>query len=53
MKLEDIQRVDIGIAMYHFEASARELGISGHWSFHPPAFPLPDRRTEYEVSWEE
>jgi nitroreductase len=52
-KLEDIQRVDIGIAMCHFELAARELGIVGHWSFRPPVVSLPDRHTEYEVSWEE
>ena len=53
LKLEDIQRVDIGIAMCHFELAAQELGVSGRWSFRPPVLSLPDKLTEYEVSWEE
>jgi nitroreductase len=28
----DLQRVDMGIAMLHFEASARQLGLEGSWS---------------------
>lgn len=32
LALYDIQRNDIGIAMCHFELTARELGLAGHWS---------------------
>ena len=39
--------------MCHFELAARETGVSGHWSFRPPVVSLPDKNTEYEVSWEE
>jgi hypothetical protein len=28
----DLQRVDMGIAMCHFELTARELGLEGRWS---------------------
>jgi nitroreductase len=28
----DLQRVDIGIAMCHFELTARELGLEGRWA---------------------
>jgi nitroreductase len=27
----DIQKIDMGIAMLHFEAAAREAGLNGHW----------------------
>jgi nitroreductase len=31
LKVADLQRVDIGIAMSHFEISCNELGLNGHW----------------------
>jgi nitroreductase len=49
--IEDLQRVDCGIAMCHFEASARELGLAGRWVVDPPAIPLPDAHTEYAATW--
>ena len=27
----DLQRVDIGVAMCHFELTAREQGLAGEW----------------------
>jgi len=47
----DIQRVDMGIAMCHFELTARELGLPGKWACAEPAIPKPDELTEYTVSW--
>jgi hypothetical protein len=47
----DIQRVDAGIAMCHFELAARELGLSGAWENVRPEIPAPDRLIEYAVSW--
>ncbi len=49
----DLQRIDMGIAMCHFEVTAREMGLDGHWAAieSPPAEPLP-KRAEYVVSWE-
>jgi hypothetical protein len=42
LRLEDLQRADIGIAMCHFELSAREQGLTGAWTMRPPgAQPLP------------
>ncbi len=32
LPLYDIQRNDLGIAQCHFELSARELGLAGHWA---------------------
>lgn len=47
----DLQRIDMGIAMLHFELSAREAGLSGKW-VHCSDIPagLPERTT-YVVSW--
>lgn len=53
LKVADVQRIDMGIAMCHFELSARELGLSGHWSI---AGKHVARRVgplaEYVASWE-
>lgn len=47
----DLQRVDMGIAMCHFELAARELGLPGSWKITDPGIsPLPPM-TEYVVSW--
>jgi len=41
----------MGIAMSHFELTARELGLGGRWEKMPPSLsPLPER-TEYVRSW--
>lgn len=51
IKAVDLQRLDLGIAMSHFELTARELGLSGGWEARSPALgPLPER-TEYVQSW--
>ncbi len=50
--LADLQRVDMGIAMCHFELTCRESGLKGKWiKEEPPAIPLPEF-TEYVVTWE-
>jgi len=48
----DLQRVDIGIAMCHFEMTAKELGIDGKWLISDPEISTP-QGTEYVVSWVE
>jgi len=42
----DLQKIDMGIAMCHFELTAKELNLSGSWkaAVHP-------EETEYLVSW--
>lgn len=51
IKAVDLQRLDMGIAMSHFELTARELGLGGRWVNMPPSLdPLPER-TEYVQSW--
>jgi nitroreductase len=47
----DLQRIDMGIAMSHFELTADELGLDGRWQNHDPEIERPDELTEYTVSW--
>lgn len=42
-----MQRLDIGIAMYHFESVAEENGYSGNWLNQNPNIPLPDTNYKY------
>jgi len=46
----DIQKVDIGIAMCHFELTARELGISGNWCDMNRSIPCSNN-VEYIISY--
>ncbi len=47
----DMQRIDIGIAMCHFELTARQAGLTGQWKMQEPSIEKPDTRTEYSASW--
>ena len=49
--IADIQRLDMGIAMCHFELTSQELGLQGHWRCQEPAIERPDPMTEYTISW--
>ena len=49
----DLQRVDMGIAMCHFEMTANELGIEGKWVLSDPGNINIPQDTEYIVSWVE
>jgi len=51
LKTADLQRVDMGIAMCHFELTARERGLMGEWKVCDPNLPALDPLTEYTVSW--
>jgi hypothetical protein len=44
-----LQNVDMGIAMCHFELSARELGLKGDWHANDPQ--IKSGGMEYVVSW--
>ncbi|MGC9365114.1 MAG: nitroreductase family protein [Fidelibacterota bacterium] len=46
----DMQKLDLGIALCHFELTARKLQQPGHWQKTDPALKLSDR-TEYILSW--
>ncbi len=51
LRLADLQRVDMGIAMSHFQLTANELSLSGKWVVQEPEIEKPDKLTEYTVSW--
>lgn len=46
----DIQRLDIGIAMCHFELMIKELGQKGKWIDEDPGINL-EKNTEYIISY--
>jgi nitroreductase len=47
----DLQRVDMGIAMCHFDLTMKESGIQGEWVVQEPKFGKPNDLTEYSASW--
>jgi len=51
VKIADLQRVDAGIAMSHFEFTASEAGLEGKWEIREPEIGKPDGLTEYIASW--
>ena len=53
LRLADLQRLDVGIAMCHFGLTAREQGLSGSWKTNDPGLPPQDKNTVYVATWEE
>lgn len=47
----DLQRIDMGIAMCHFDLTARELGLVADWVKDNPDIHLPDEFTSYIATW--
>ncbi len=47
----DMQRIDMGIAMCHFELTAEELGLAGRWVRKDPGLSCPDDLTTYVATW--
>jgi len=43
-------RLDIGIAVCHFDLSAKEAGIDGKWAFSEPNIEKPEE-LKYVISW--
>jgi hypothetical protein len=52
LKLADLQRLDIGIAMCHFELTLRELGMVGRWTNVDPRLVATDEKFYYVASWQ-
>ncbi|MBW2596411.1 MAG: nitroreductase [Deltaproteobacteria bacterium] len=52
-KLADMQRIDMGIAMCHFELTVREMGLSGEWIHSEQGIEKPDELTEYIITWQQ
>jgi len=51
VRVADMQRIDMGIAMCHFELTALQLGLAGDWTFEDPGLPLPGRLTSHVATW--
>ena len=51
LRIADLQRVDLGIAMSHFGLVAREHGLQGGWVVRDPGIPLPGKAAEYVATW--
>lgn len=52
-KIADLQRLDIGIGMCHFELTAKQNGLSGRWLVNDPGLEINDKQTLYISTWEE
>ena len=48
--LGDIQKVDVGIALAHFDMTLEEEGVKGTYSFSDPGIPAPEH-THYIVTF--
>ncbi len=51
LKLADLQRIDIGIAMSHFELSLSDLGFVGEWAQADPGLSAQNIGKEYIITW--
>lgn len=49
--MSDLQRVDMGIAMCHFEMAVKNANLEGAWSVDDPGLADLPELTEYVVSW--
>jgi nitroreductase len=47
----DIQRMDLGIAICHFDLASREMNLSGTWVVNDPSLAGRPARTEYVASF--
>jgi nitroreductase len=48
----DMQKIDMGIAMLHFEAASREAGLSGHWELPSTEVSAPSSKNgEHIMTW--
>lgn len=49
--LGDIQKVDVGIGLAHFDLTRKENGLSGRFTFKDPGLKTPEN-IQYVVSFE-
>ena len=49
--LADLQRVDMGIALCHWELALRDLGRVGKWLVEDPGLEVSTTETEYVATW--
>jgi hypothetical protein len=50
--VSDLQRLEIGIAMCHFELAARELGLEGDWVVQPMTEHKLNEDIAYVATWQ-
>jgi len=50
-EMADLQKIDMGIAMCHFELTARELNLKGKWEALEPCISTLPKHTEYLITW--
>ena len=53
VRLADMQRIDLGIALVHFSLTANELGLSGTWIYQDPHLTNEFPSCEYIITWVE
>jgi hypothetical protein len=51
LRLTDLQRVDLGIALCHFELAAREAGLAGEWVLDEPDIGTLSPGVQYTATW--
>lgn len=49
--MADLQRVDMGISLCHFELTVRDVGHEGEWVVAEPDVGRLPQLAEYVVSW--
>ena len=47
----DLQRIDMGIAMCHFDLTAKEMDFAGKWEIADPEIESTDTPREYVATW--
>lgn len=52
MRLVDLQRLDIGIGMSHFELTVREMGLDGEWVVRDPELSEDKMDRVYIATWQ-
>ena len=53
LAISDMQRLDMGIAMCHFDLTVRALDLDGKWETQDPGSETGNFATEYCFSWRE
>lgn len=51
MGMADLQRVEMGICLCHFELAAGQAGLIGAWIIHEPGLQKAEARLEYTATW--
>lgn len=52
IKSADLQQVDLGIAMCHFDCALKETKQNGNWHISLSRFDIKESKLEYIVSWD-